>query len=291
MNLILLPSTFNIENINLLRKKENTIVDGNFSKFTYATDTFIMNGIYLFFPVKSMIFLGVLYLLSIYYFIQKKSTLRVFFYFSLLGMLVYIIGLYLKVELVLSSQWMKVNIWLKFFAIIGVLGLCQQWFEKRYIRLLTLILFLGALLIALLRFDPVWDKEPPSNLYTWITINTEEGDLFLVPPELVDFKARTWRSSYFDFKAMLHHRPAIYEWAERFELIFGAKIGKRKPSDDIFGLVRNSYFSIGALEQIPEVDYIIVSESQLTEKRLIALARSWDLVYESDSYALYRQRE
>mgnify|MGYP000076364149 FL=1 len=54
MNLILLPSTFNIENINLLRKKENTIVDGNFSKFTYATDTFIMNGIYLFFPVNKL---------------------------------------------------------------------------------------------------------------------------------------------------------------------------------------------------------------------------------------------
>ena len=54
MNLILLPTTFNIENINLLRKKENTIVDGNFSKFTYATDTFIMNGVYLFFPVNNL---------------------------------------------------------------------------------------------------------------------------------------------------------------------------------------------------------------------------------------------
>ena len=56
MNLILLPSAFNIENVNLLRKKENTVVDGNFSKFTYANELFIMNGMYLLFPVNKLLY-------------------------------------------------------------------------------------------------------------------------------------------------------------------------------------------------------------------------------------------
>ena len=56
MNLTLLPSAFNIENINLLRKKENTVVDGNFSKFTYANELFIMNGMYLLFPVNKLLY-------------------------------------------------------------------------------------------------------------------------------------------------------------------------------------------------------------------------------------------
>lgn len=244
-----------------------------------------------FFPLKSMILLGSLYLISMYYYNVKKSILQVFFYVSILGIIIYVVGLYAEVELVLSSQWMKVNIWLKFFGIIGFLGLCQKLIEKRYIRVLTLILFLGALVIALLRFNPSWDKDPPTDLYAWISINSDTDDLFLVPPELVDFKARTWRSSYFDFKAMLHHQPAIYEWADRFTSVYGIEITDRKPEDDIFMKVKNAYFSTEVLTKIPEVKYVIVKDDQLSEERELALSSLWKLVFEGDSYMVYEQVE
>lgn len=244
-----------------------------------------------FFPLKSMILLGGLYVVSMYYYYVKKSLLQVFFYVSILGMIFYVVGLNAEVELVLSSQWMKVNIWLKFFGIIGFLELCQKLIEKRYIRVLTLILFLGALVIALLRFNPSWDKAPPTDLYAWISINSDTDDLFLVPPELVDFKARTWRSSYFDFKAMLHHQPAIYEWADRFTSVYGIEITDRKPADDIFMKVKNAYFSTEVLTKIPEVKYVIVKDDQLSEEREKALSSSWKLVFEGNSYMVYEQGE
>ena len=54
MNLILQKDNFYIKKINLLKKKKNTVVDGIFTKFTYSNEYFIMNGIYLEFPIHNM---------------------------------------------------------------------------------------------------------------------------------------------------------------------------------------------------------------------------------------------
>ena len=54
MNIVLYKGEFNLENINLLKKKTNTVVNGTFSKFTYSNEYFIMNGLYLEFKVHNM---------------------------------------------------------------------------------------------------------------------------------------------------------------------------------------------------------------------------------------------
>tara|TARA_B110000285_G_scaffold7168_1_gene7399 strand:+ start:1191 stop:1658 length:468 start_codon:yes stop_codon:yes gene_type:complete len=51
MNIVLQLNDFYIGNVNLLKKKKNVVVDGIFTKFTYSNEYFIMNGIYLKFPV------------------------------------------------------------------------------------------------------------------------------------------------------------------------------------------------------------------------------------------------
>ena len=50
MNIVLHKHQFNIESINLLKKKTNTIIDGVFTKFIYSNEYFTMNGLYLEFP-------------------------------------------------------------------------------------------------------------------------------------------------------------------------------------------------------------------------------------------------
>lgn len=54
MNIVLYKDDFNIENVNLLKKKTNTVVNGTFTKFTYSNEYFIMNGLYLEFKVHNM---------------------------------------------------------------------------------------------------------------------------------------------------------------------------------------------------------------------------------------------
>jgi len=47
MNIVLNKNDFNIENINLLKKRNNTVIEGTFTKFTYSNEYLTMNGIYL----------------------------------------------------------------------------------------------------------------------------------------------------------------------------------------------------------------------------------------------------
>ena len=55
MNITLNHNDFNIENINLLKKRNNTIIEGTFTKFTYSNENLTMNGIYLRFPIYNMV--------------------------------------------------------------------------------------------------------------------------------------------------------------------------------------------------------------------------------------------
>ena len=55
MNLVLNHNDFNIQNINLLKKRNNTIIEGTFTKFTYSDENLTMNGIYLQFVLYNMV--------------------------------------------------------------------------------------------------------------------------------------------------------------------------------------------------------------------------------------------
>lgn len=55
MNIVLNHNNFNIENINLLKKRNNIVIDGTFTKFTYSDENLTMNGIYLQWIVSNMV--------------------------------------------------------------------------------------------------------------------------------------------------------------------------------------------------------------------------------------------
>lgn len=55
MNIVLNHNNFNIENINLLKKRNNIVIDGIFTKFTYSDENLTMNGIYLQWTVSNMV--------------------------------------------------------------------------------------------------------------------------------------------------------------------------------------------------------------------------------------------
>lgn len=55
MNIVLQKNQFNIENINLLKKKVNNVISGYFTKFIYSSELFTMNGLYLDFSIHNMV--------------------------------------------------------------------------------------------------------------------------------------------------------------------------------------------------------------------------------------------
>ena len=55
MNIVLNQNDFDIENINLLKKRNNTVIEGTFMKFTYSNEYLTMNGIYLQFTISNMV--------------------------------------------------------------------------------------------------------------------------------------------------------------------------------------------------------------------------------------------
>lgn len=55
MNVVLNHNNFNIENINLLKKRNNIVIEGTFTKFTYSDENLTMNGIYLQWIISNMI--------------------------------------------------------------------------------------------------------------------------------------------------------------------------------------------------------------------------------------------
>ena len=55
MNIVLQKNQFNIENINLLKKKVNNVISGYFTKFIYSSELFTMNGLYLDFSIYNMV--------------------------------------------------------------------------------------------------------------------------------------------------------------------------------------------------------------------------------------------
>lgn len=232
-----------------------------------------------FFPKSHVIVLLTMYLLAFGLYVRKNKFLGWFFGFAIVGMLVYFLGVSLKNYTILSSQFMKINIWLKFFSVIGIVAFLKKMLEQKQHMLLAIVLFSLSLIASLLHFNPTYDSDYPTDLYTWFQVNTTKEDLVLVPPELNDFKGRTGRSSYFDFKAMLHHKPAIFEWNKRFQEVYGMEVKDRTIGMEIFGAVHNNYLNGEAWKTAP-VDYIITRKDQLIPDK--------ELVYTSNSYLVYK---
>lgn len=215
---------------------------------------------------------------GMYQFYSLSKSIFYFFLMSIIGIFVYLIGIYLDKDIVLSTQWMKTTIWLKFFGCIAlVYPFSTAMFieQKRWkIFLLTLAL-VGSLILN----RPTYDYEYDKGLIKYVKENTEVDALFIVPLEMTDFRARTKRSTYFDYKAMIHHRPHIYEWAERLKKVYNIDIKKKEYIG--FNGVKNKYLSSPESLPLSDIDYVIAPKN-------FAVPSDWKEAFSTDQYRLYK---
>jgi hypothetical protein len=130
---------------------------------------------------------------------------------------------------ILYSQWWKVTIWVESFAFIAICAFLEEKLKmKRLFAKYSIIL--PILLLAAIAFYRLSGMFGPSPVYMAPLSNsasdevdisikafhrTPENAIFIIPPELSAFRWYSRRSTYVDYKAMLHQEAFLREWYQR----------------------------------------------------------------------------
>lgn len=229
------------------------------------------------FGLKNYIVLLPLFVFATWYFYHHDKRIFHFFVASLVGIIVYIVGISINIDTILSTQWFKVTIWLKFLSIIALVLFFKSIFTKKVYLILAII---TAVVLTNIRFQPSFDQSSDKQLYSYIIENTSTEDVFLLPYDLTDFKSKTKRSSYFDYKAMLHHKPFIYDWADRLKEVYGINIQYKEYING--NMLHSKYLSNPKILSSQRIDYIIVPNESKVEI-------DWELVLKTDKHKLYKK--
>jgi hypothetical protein len=229
-----------------------------------------------YFPVKNYLILALPFYLG---WVISGAWTRWFFRWALLGLVVYIVGVYiLHHPTPLSTQWFSTTVWIKtfsffiFFSLIeGVI--CQN--EKRKALLQKLSesdvipkLLSAVALISLFFMTPQY-RLFPTKPYHFPFTNYETDDiqiaqqaqiltprnaLFLIPPDCSAFRYWSERSSYVDYKATNHRQSAFANWYARIREIYKINLADRRAGADLPALA-NTHFS-----QLTETDFLALKE-------------------------------
>jgi len=208
-----------------------------------------------YFSIKNYIAFGILFLLGAYFFYKKEMKLFWFFVLAVLGMLVYVVGVeFLQISPIMAAQWFKTTIWLKAFSFIAVMAMIEKMISRVLPELKVLEALLGFLektikiglvvmgLVSVYaisnpfsRFEIFpYDLPFSNNKNAEITIaelaktNTPKDALFMIPMGNTHFKHFAERSTYIDYKAVIHRKSVIPIWYERIQEVYGIDIETRR---------------------------------------------------------------
>lgn len=158
-----------------------------------------------------------------------KGRLRWMALFVWIGLIMYEAGVeFLEIPFFLNAQWWKTTIWLEALGFIAITAFLEKkLFEKNFWY--TLIPYLPGTLILLVlvyRFSgisssPEYMTPLPGKIGDDVDISLKAGAttppnaVFLISSDLSAFRWYSKRSTYVDYKAMLHQEIFLFEWYER----------------------------------------------------------------------------
>lgn len=203
------------------------------------------------FGLKNYMILGTVFLIAWIYYWRKNTVVFWFFNFAILGLIVYAIGVEVfKHSLFLSTQWFKTTIWLKFFGMVALSGIALDLFDKYLPKLKQWLLpgfgiaFLGLTVFLIIKvpqrhptsFDMPWSGDYNDELaITKLAKNeTTKSAVFITPTYFTHLKYYGKRSTYVDYKAMVHHKSALPQWLERITAVYQQQ-GTQKSLDGLSG--------------------------------------------------------
>lgn len=189
---------------------------------------------------KAYLILLPLFIFSFNFYRKKDQKLALFFLVSFIGMLIYVLLVEMFHEVnVAALQWFKVSIWMKAFGLIALFAWIESQFKFLDRPVLTKLAFpslmlTGLLAVAILLFGRAY--LPFQVPFDWQTL-TQRGDavdialkaksnspkdaLFLHPIGFTELKVYGERSSFVEFKILVHRKNAMKKWYDRLQIAYG----------------------------------------------------------------------
>jgi hypothetical protein len=173
--------------------------------------------------------------------------------------------------LALNTQWFKSTLWVEAFAIMAAIGWISQTLPG--LNKTILATFAAGVILALmirsngLATSPLWKpKTDEIELLaaSWAKENTPIDAIFFLPTTFTAFKYYSERSSYIDYKAMIHHHDYLGQWQERIEEVYGFKLD----SKDKDGVLRKRMPIFPEAMESAGQDLYLISSEQNDDRRM-----------------------
>ncbi|HJW31340.1 MAG TPA: DUF6798 domain-containing protein [Saprospiraceae bacterium] len=147
----------------------------------------------------------------------------------------------------LYTQWWKTTIWMEAFAFVAIGYHLERLFSaKSFVVRYPVLALLGLLAFAsVVKLSGIRPSKPPY-MFPWSGQHSEEVDisiqanastpenaLFIVPVEFTAFRWYSKRSTYIDYKAMLHQETFLKDWYDRMQSIYQYGIKEKEGGFDL----------------------------------------------------------
>jgi len=193
-----------------------------------------------YFPLNSII----LYLTMVMFsFTWYYKNYKAFFFWNVvlvLGCLVYMGLLPWPTDIGFMTQWFKSTIWLEFFSVLAVIGFINNRMMVRmnmaYFFAILLIILTGLLYLRLpplknkpYEFGKSWMENEQVEIALAAKELTPKEALFIVPPDINNFRHVAGRSLFVDFKSIAHNKAYLSEWLARVQSVYQLNTGRNAP--------------------------------------------------------------
>ncbi len=203
-----------------------------------------------YFSKKAAIVLLPLFGWSLFFFWKKNRDVFWMFVLTLLGVVIYTFGVdVLEISTIVSSQWFKTTIWLKSLSIIAFISFVESkitvlrkvFFQKiciwglRVLGVFSVVMILNPVSFFKTRpydFFFLNKKNEEIEIAEIAKLNTPKEALFIIPMDHTHFKNYSERSTYIDYKAVIHRKSVIPIWYKRIQEIYDVNIETRQSGKD-----------------------------------------------------------
>ena len=203
-----------------------------------------------YFSKKAAIVLLPLFGWSLFFFWRKNRDVFWLFVLALSGVLIYTIGMeVLESSTIVSSQWFKTTIWLKSLSVIALFSflenkisvLQEEFFQKictwglRFLGIISIAMILNPISIFKTKtydFFFLHQKNAEIEIAEIAKSTTPKDALFIIPMDNTHFKNYSERSTYIDYKAVIHRKSIIPIWYQRIQEIYDIDIQTRQSGKD-----------------------------------------------------------
>jgi hypothetical protein len=196
------------------------------------------------FGLKNYLLLLPLFAFGTYFYRQKNEKIFYFFLITIIIAFVYtVLTLFLHSTFLFSTQWFKATIWLKMFATIAVFAsvekiiLEKNWqkLQPKFIATAIIIVFFSLKGIKNFRQNE-WTLHTPFSTFKTKAVfdiclkiknQTPQNAVFVQPSSVTSLKVFGERSSFIDYKTVIHSHAGFAEWYKRVSDVYGLTIENR----------------------------------------------------------------